>query len=54
MIELLRIQVLIRVTRLLIFVGRDADRLNDWCLRKATTIAAEAEAWADARDTARQ
>ena len=48
MMELLRIHFLIRDTRLVIFVGRAADGLQDWCLCKATTIAAKAEAWADA------
>jgi len=51
MMGLLRIHALIRLTRLLIFVGRAADGLQDWCLCKATTIAAKAEAWADAWET---
>lgn len=54
MIELLKIRTLVRLARLLIFIGRAADRLSVKCRRRAKRILDDVTAWADARDATRQ
>ena len=54
MIELLRIHALVRWARVLVYIGLQAEGLSVACRRRAKRVLDEAEAWADARDTARQ
>ena len=52
MIELIRIHALIRLARVLIFVGTAADRVRKAACRKAGALAIEATARMDGRDAA--
>jgi hypothetical protein len=53
MTELLRIHALVRLARVLVFVGKVADRFGRWCRRTAGRILDELTAWSDARDAAK-
>jgi hypothetical protein len=50
----LRIHALVRLARVLVFVGRLADTFSRWCRRAAGSILDELTAWADAQDAHRQ
>jgi hypothetical protein len=54
MIELLRIHALVRMARVLVFVGAAAEGLSLVCRRRAGRILDEAVAWCDARNAARR
>jgi hypothetical protein len=54
MIELLRIHALVRWARVLVYIGLRAEGLSVACRRWAKRVLDDAEAWADARDVARQ
>ena len=50
MIELLRIHALVRMARVLVFIGRAAEYVRAVSCRKAEAIAVEAVALCDARE----
>jgi hypothetical protein len=53
MIELLKIHTLVRWSRVLVYIGRQAEGLSAACRRRDKRILDEAEALADARDPER-
>jgi hypothetical protein len=53
-VELLRIHALVRTARVLVYIGIMAEGLSVACRRRAKRVLDDAEAWADARDAARQ
>jgi hypothetical protein len=50
MIELLKIHALVRVARVLVFVGATAEEISLGCRRRAGRILDEATIWLAARD----